>query len=218
LNYANESNLFGLVAHFHNRIEDWISAWALNVDQQRALFRIVSSALEKDGQHSSALRILTRYFQTFKSETKLSADVEQLMKTAVINAINSPVDSFQDRVILLESFAGQKSAPQLATLLTLLKIICDGSLDDFSSFKQNNANNAQFKDYAINWNDIEYKMKLLTLCSLAATATNKSLPYGTIATGLKIDQNDVEEWIIDAIGQNLIDGSMDQMTATLTVT
>lgn len=102
LNFATETGLFGLVTHFHTRIEDWISSWALTIDQQRALFKIVSSALEKEGQHSQALRVLTRYFQTFQSEATLSAEVEQLMKSAVINAVNSPVDSFQDRTILLE--------------------------------------------------------------------------------------------------------------------
>lgn len=66
------------------------------------MFKIVASALEKDGQHSQSLRVLTRYFQTFQSETSLSTEVEQLMRTAVINAVNSPVDSFQDRLVLLE--------------------------------------------------------------------------------------------------------------------
>jgi hypothetical protein len=102
LNYATEANLFSLVSHFHTRLEDWISSWTLTVDQQRSLFKIVSSALVKDGQHSQALRVLTKYFQTFKSESNISSEVEQLMKTAVINAVNSPVESFQDRMILLE--------------------------------------------------------------------------------------------------------------------
>jgi hypothetical protein len=61
-------------------------------------------------------------------------------------------------------------------------------------------------------------MKLLTLCSLCSTAAqNKVLSYAVIAQGLKIDVSEVEEWIIDAIGMNLIDGSMDQLAATLTV-
>jgi hypothetical protein len=72
------------------------------MEQQRSLFKIFALALEKDGQHSNALRILTRYFQTFKNESNLSPEVESLMKTAVMNAINSPVDSFHDRTILLE--------------------------------------------------------------------------------------------------------------------
>jgi hypothetical protein len=102
LNYATEANLFSLVSHFHTRLEDWISSWTLTIDQQRSLFKIVSSALVKDGQHSQALRVLTKYFQTFKSESNVSSEVEQLMKTAVVNAVNSPVESFQDRMILLE--------------------------------------------------------------------------------------------------------------------
>ncbi len=60
-------------------------------------------------------------------------------------------------------------------------------------------------------------MKLLSICSLAAQATNKIVSYQTIATTLKISNDEVEDWIIDAISQNLIDGSMDQTNNTLTV-
>jgi translation initiation factor 3 subunit M len=62
-------------------------------------------------------------------------------------------------------------------------------------------------------------MKLLTLCSLCGTSTNnKNLSYSIIASGLKINQDEVENWIIDAIGQNLIDGSMDQLNNSFIVT
>jgi translation initiation factor 3 subunit M len=104
-------------------------------------------------------------------------------------------------------------------LVNLLKIICDGSLDDFQSFKSSNENSSIFKENAIQWSDIEYKMKLLTLCSLCGTAANnKNLSYSVIAQGLKIQLDEVEDWIIDAIGQNLIDGSMDQLNSSFIVT
>lgn len=217
-NYASETGLFGSVAHFHTRIEDWISSWALTVDQQRALFKIVSTALEKDGQHSQALRVLTRYFQTFRTEATLSAEVEQLMKTAVINAINSPVDSFQDRLVLFESFAGQKASTQWSNLLSLLKIICDGSLEDFQRFQAKHGNTLR-QEHAtlIQFEEIERKMKLLMITSLAAQASNKIISYTAIATALAISLEEVEDWIIEAIGQGLVDGSMDQTSATFTV-
>ena len=107
-------------------MEEWITSWALTIEQQRSVFKVVSSALEKDGQHSASLRVLTRYFQTFKKDTTIAKDVEELMKTAVLNAINSPVESFSDRMMLLDSFIGQKSTLPWSGLITLLKIICDG--------------------------------------------------------------------------------------------
>ncbi len=102
-NYAMETNLIDRVAHFHTRINDWIISWKLNADQQRKLLRIASLALTNGNQsaQAQALRLNIRYFQTFKNEA-ISADVDNLMKTSVISAINSPVDAFSDRCSLLE--------------------------------------------------------------------------------------------------------------------
>lgn len=65
--------------------------------------------------------------------------------------------------------------------------------------------------------EIEYKMKLLAIASLAAQASNQVLAYSVIANTLKIPLEEVEDWIIDAISQSLVDGSMDQISNTFTV-
>lgn len=105
---------------------------------------------------------------------------------------------------------------QLSALTNLLKILCDGSLDDFLVFK---AANAQvFADSKLNATDLETKIKLLTLCSLAAQAANRTISYQTISSALKIAAEEVELWVIEAISQNLINGSIDQLNSTVTIT
>jgi translation initiation factor 3 subunit M len=45
--------------------------------------------------------------------------------------------------------------------------------------------------------ELEHKIRLLTLASLAFQYIGQSLPYARIAEALQIDANEVEKWAID---------------------
>lgn len=101
--YAMDTGLVERVSHFHTHINDWIISWKLDAEQQRKLLRVASQALMRGNlcAQAQALRLNIRYFQTFKNEA-ISPEVDILMKSSVISAINSPVDAFGDRCALLE--------------------------------------------------------------------------------------------------------------------
>ncbi len=93
----------GLVAHFSQKSDEWIDAWALPVEANRTLLRNFALVLEKESDTSAAVKALVQYFQTYKNETgSYPAEVEKLITTAVLSAINSPLDAFGDRIALLE--------------------------------------------------------------------------------------------------------------------
>lgn len=52
------------------------------------------------------------------------------------------------------------------------------------------------------------KLQLLTLCSLAVT--NNTLSYSAIAKALQINESEVETWVINGIGENVLDAKLDQ--------
>ena len=54
-----------------------------------------------------------------------------------------------------------------------------------------------------------HKMRLLTLVTLAMGKTE--IEYATVASGLNIEVDDVEDWIIEAIGEDLLEGKLDQI-------
>ena len=56
----------------------------------------------------------------------------------------------------------------------------------------------------------------MTLCSLGCDKTN--LTYSDIASVLLINEDEVETWIVDAVGQNLMEAQIDQITSTVVVT
>ena len=53
---------------------------------------------------------------------------------------------------------------------------------------------------------------------MANKADDNSLTYDAIAKELDIDIDEVEQWVVDAITAELIDGQMDQMQGTLQIT
>lgn len=53
------------------------------------------------------------------------------------------------------------------------------------------------------------KMQLLTLATLAAE--NREIPYSAVSDALKVKPEEVESWVIAAIGAQLIDAKLDQI-------
>lgn len=103
LEYSLATQQTNLVAHFSSKTDEWIAAWGLTVEASRVLLRNFALVLEKEGDKSVAVKALVKYFQTYKSETgNYPGEVEKLIQTAVISAINSPLDAFNDRIALLE--------------------------------------------------------------------------------------------------------------------
>ena len=171
----------------------------------------MSEVLTQDAQNSLAVKFLSRYLKTLKNET-LPSDVEVFTTTAVVNAIKSPVQSFYDRSELLESISTTLGG-DLAQLVTLLGIICQGSLSDYLSYESKN------KDFMVSKGlvpeTIKHSMYLLSICSLGVQ--NNVLSFGDISTALNISNDDVEGWVVEAISFGLLDACIDQATSTVTI-
>lgn len=103
MEYAVATKQAQLVAHFFNKVDDWSSSWDLSVEATRKLLQNFSAVLEQVGDKTETTKALIKYFQTYKSDNaRYPAEVEKLITTAVLSAVNSPVDAFADRVALLE--------------------------------------------------------------------------------------------------------------------
>ena len=101
----------------------------------------------------------------------------------------------------------------LLSLMTLLRIICDGSISEFSTFK--NTKGAVMKQHNLNVDSIEHSLRLLALCSLAARSSEKVLSFAAIKEVLGcVDDEEAEVWVIEAISENLLSASIDQLSGT----
>ena len=106
LQFALATQQTKLVSHFYSKYsEGWASSWELPADcvATRALLRSFAAVLEQEGDKSQSVKAQVQFFNTYKSDSgTYTAEVEKMMTSAVLSAINSPLDAFADRVALLE--------------------------------------------------------------------------------------------------------------------
>lgn len=209
--FASKTNYVHAVSKFHNRIVPWVQEWNLTVEQRRELFKLTSDVLQKDGQESSALHFLVKYLTTFE---EYPSDVLASVTNAVINAIKSPIASFTDRIALYEILSkNELKNDDLSNLVELLRILCSDTLGTYVSYSSKNSD--LLSKYGISATDTLRVMRLLSLCSLCST--EPQISYDSIAKELDVSVDDVELWVVEGISQGLLEASMDQFNASVTI-
>ena len=97
----------------------------------------------------------------------------------------------------------------------MLRILCEGSLDDLRNYKSVAAKKTVVDSHGISWAYVEHSLQLLSLCRLAAK--KPSLKYAEIAAALSVQEEEVEGWVIEVISEGLLEASIDQFNATVTI-
>ena len=198
--YAQKTGQSSQVAHLTKKYDDWVLAWNMSIEQQRELLKSLALILKDSGESAQALTTMINFFKTFKGTGNYPKDVEDLISATLLSAIKSPISAFSDRVALLESLNTSSFGEPLASLAKLLQIISDGSLSDFTEFKAKSS--SIFKTYDLDVEQMNQQMRLLSLCSLAASSADKTLSFDAITAACECtDDMDVEIWVIEAISQ-----------------
>ena len=78
------------------------------------------------------------------------------------------------------------------------------------------SNKSALESFGFNESVCTEKMRLLTLCSIAAGV--QELKYSAIAKELQVSEDSVEDWIIEAIMGKLIEAKLDQVRKTVVIT
>jgi len=89
--------------------------------------------------------------------------------------------------------------------------------DSFDTFKIFiDGNPGILKQLGLDEEGITKKIKYLSLASLASV--QHEISYSVIAKALQINENEVEQWIIAAIGEGILEAKMSQIKAVVRVT
>lgn len=99
--------------------------------------------------------------------------------------------------------------------MELLRVICDGSWLEYTEFLSRYP--GLLVQHGIDEETLAHEMKLLTISSLAAQVNDKTLTFESIQSHLCIGPDEVELWIIEAIAEKLIDGSIDQLNEKVSI-
>jgi len=184
-----------------NDIDSKFSEWNLNAQQKRELLHTLRE-------------IFSNSIQTYKWNIKylnsLDAQTNEAEIISIVSeAIKSPTQFQYDDLLNIPTIKKLESKP----FYGLLNILANDNLESYKAFIQKNP--TVIADLGLNKDDVERKIRLLSLVTLASN--EQEIAYEKLAKTLHIPETDVEIWVVNAISEDLISGKMDQIKKTVTI-
>ncbi|KAI5665744.1 hypothetical protein M9H77_15597 [Catharanthus roseus] len=215
LNLAGSGKVTEHVLPSFKNIDSFLREWNLNIKDQRELFLTISNILkESKSSAKESFKFLTKYLATFSGEdlNTLNESKEEAVR-AIIDFVKAP-DMFQCDLLEMPAVSQLENDAKYALVYQLLKIFLTQRLDAYLDFHA--ANSALLKSYGLVHEDCIAKMRLMSLVDLASCESGH-IPYSLVKDTLRIDDNEVESWIVKAITAKLIDCKIDQMNEIVIV-
>lgn len=197
-----------LVPQLEINIPNWLSAWQLDDEDVRTLYLAVADAASTTGNESLSYNYLLKALETIPTESVGESESIELAKRTLRTALTNP--HITDFTPLTASDAIQAVRKSDNNLFELLEIF---SSDDYSSYvdflETNELSSLGIEESSAD--ALSTKIRLLTLATIAASSTTRSVSYSSIASALQIPSEDVEMWVIDTIRAGLIEGKLSQL-------
>ncbi|KAH8511116.1 hypothetical protein H0E87_008594 [Populus deltoides] len=197
------------------KIDSFLKEWNLEVRDQRELFLSVANAL-KDSKSSAkdSFKFLTRYLATFSGEDAyIMGEAKDEAARTIIEFVKAP-DMFQCDLLDMPAVAQLEKDAKYALVYQLLKIFLTQRLDAYLEFQA--VNSALLKSYGLVHEDCIAKMRMISLVDLASHESGR-IPYTLIKDTLRINDDEVELWVVKALTSKLIACKMDQMNQVVLV-
>eukprot|EP01137_Pigoraptor_chileana_P027302 Opistho-2@9715 len=185
-----------------SELSRWLDEWHATNEQRRVLFKLINKVLTANNRPTEAQEFLVKFLSTYeKTDDVKSVRAEAV--ACVVAAIADPA-AFQLEGVLAIPAVAQLEGDIVHKLLGIF--VSEG----IDAYEQLHAENADaIAKLGLSHDDCRDKMRLLTLASIASEVSE--LKYATVAETMRIGREDVEEWIIKAIGSGLLEARLDQL-------
>ncbi|VBB29408.1 unnamed protein product [Acanthocheilonema viteae] len=194
------------------KVNEYISRWSLDQKQQRSLLRLIHWALIHDGRADQAAKTMTALLRTYTDADAVSAieDARECVRTAIVDPKSFSFDH------LLRLSAVQLLEKNDPLMHEVLKLFSQGTLRDYQAFVMKHPTFISEKLHVDDTVLIK-KMRLLTLMDIAEKKTVISLHDLSLEVDIP-ENEELEEFIIEAIRINAISGKINELKKELNVT
>ncbi|RDX57625.1 Eukaryotic translation initiation factor 3 subunit M [Mucuna pruriens] len=234
LNLSVDGKVTEYIIPSFKKIDSFLKDWKIGIPEQRELFLTISNILKENKSMSKdAFKFLTNYLATFLEEdAHVLSEAKDEAARAIVEFVRA-ADIFQVNVdyrgkipvfgeqhqkhlkssttcdlLFLPAVAQLEKDAKYALLYQLLKIFLSQRLDAYLDY--HSANSTLLKSYGLVHEECIAKMRLLSLVDLCIDESGQ-IPYELIRDTLRINDDEVELWVVRAITAKLIDCKMDQM-------
>ncbi|XP_043717378.1 eukaryotic translation initiation factor 3 subunit M-like isoform X2 [Telopea speciosissima] len=196
------------------KMDSFLKEWNIGNLDQRELFLIISNILK---EHKSSAKdsfyFLTKYLVTFSGEDAyMMSEAKGKAVRAIVEFVKAP-DMFQSDLLDMLAVGQLEKDDKYALVYQLLKIFLTQRLDAYLDFHA--ANSTLLKSYGLVHEDCITKMRLMTLADLGTDYGE--IPYALIKDTLRVNDDEVELWVVKAINTKLLDCKMDQINQVVIV-
>ncbi|MCL7023109.1 hypothetical protein MKW94_028958 [Papaver nudicaule] len=197
------------------KMDSFLKDWNIGTVDQRKLFLAISNMLKENKSMSKdSFNFLTKYLATFSSEdASIMSEAKGEAVRAVVEFVKAP-DMFQCDLLDMPAVIQLEQDGNYALVYQLLKIFLTQRLDAYMDFQA--ANSASLKDYGLVHEDCITKMRLMSLADLGSIESGE-IPYAVVKDTLRVEDDEVELWIVKAIAAKLLDCKMDQLNQIVIV-
>lgn len=205
IQFAGKTGQISVVDLDFEKLASWISQWGLTATQTRELYRLIYEVLLECKKSLAAHRFLEKLLLTFdNADAQTLATVKEDAKKCIIEAVASPFIFQLDSLLQLAAVKQLEGTDVHKLLLVFVK-------ENLEAYEQFYASNSKIiESFGLSHETNLFKMRLLTLATLATEASSSEVDFSNIATTLKVPQAEVENWVIEAISAKLIEAKIDQ--------
>ncbi|KAK2768754.1 hypothetical protein FQN54_000610 [Arachnomyces sp. PD_36] len=226
-NTSSSTAFEALKPQITNQLQNWVAAWELDEEESQKLYLAIADAARDAGDKEMAHEHVVLALQTIPPAEASSPEARELAVRALTSALKLP--SVFDFTPLTASDAIQSLRSTDTSLFELLEIFAADTLDAYEEFiastplasikytdgddedeDSDEEEEEEEKDLSSAAETLQTKMRLLTLATLAASTSSRSLPYTTISEALRVEPSEVEKWVIDTIRAGLVEGKLSQ--------
>ncbi|RDB19879.1 Eukaryotic translation initiation factor 3 subunit M [Hypsizygus marmoreus] len=190
-------------------VEKWLSEWDISPAEKSAFLKTIVDAFEKADKPETAYEYSRVYV---RSLPPTSPEAQEAAVSLIATALRLPTVFDFDPLFKLDAVVAAKDNE----LFPLLQIFLNDNLPEFKAWEE--SHQGALEKYNLDSAQLERKIRLLTLASLAFKHVGHDVPYSKVAEALQVDSADVEKWAIDVIRAGLVWGKLSQTTQSLHIT
>jgi len=182
-------------------IKKWVAKWDISTLKYQQLLRTLYEALDATKNIEKATKVMVELLSTY-TEDNASQAREDAQK-CIVTCLADSNTFLMDHLLTLKPVKFLEGEP----IHDLLTIFVSGKLSQYENFYP------KHKDFVaslgLSHEDNMQKMRILTMMQMAETKSE--IDFETIQQEMKIEEEDVEAFIIDIVRTKAIRAKMDQM-------
>lgn len=198
------------------KVEVYMRAWDVSVDQKRKMYKACYEALKKANLSEDAFGYNVKFLTLFNGSTCEELDkIKEETVDVIVQAVMLPKLYRFDALLELDTVTRFEKINE-KELNLVYELICIFVRDDLAVFLQFCENHPDLlSKFNIDPEVSVQKMRLLTFASLGIESPD--LNYDMIASALQIEEKDVEHWVIRAISSGLVDAKINQLKSSVAI-